>query len=418
MAEVSVAVILKGYPRLSETFIAQELLGLERAGLKLHLYSLRAPTDPARHPIHDEIRAPVVYLPEYLKDAPLRVLKAWWRQRRRPGYRAARRAFLRDLKRERTPNRGRRFGQALVLADCLQAGCTQIYAHFLHTPASVARYTALIAGLSWACSAHAKDIWTSPDWEKQEKLAELAWLVTCTGAGYRHLRDLAADPDKVHLVHHGIDLSRFPPPGQKRQTFPGEPVRLLSVGRVAIKKGYDDLLTALARLPSDRPWHLTHIGGGGELARLQAAAGRLGLAGRIDWCGPQPQERVLEAYRNADLFVLASKVAADGDRDGLPNVLMEAQSQGLACLATQLPGIEELILDGETGCLVPPADPEALASALSALIADPERRRTLGQSGQERVRCLFDAEACLEGLLQRFGIGVAAAVETAAAGAR
>ena len=104
---------------------------------------------------------------------PLRVLRAWWRQRRRPGYRAARSAWSRDLRRDPTANRGRRFGQALVLADELPAGTARLHAHFLHTPASVARYAALIRGLGWSCSAHAKDIWTTPDWEKREKLAAL-----------------------------------------------------------------------------------------------------------------------------------------------------------------------------------------------------------------------------------------------------
>ncbi|MEQ8651714.1 MAG: glycosyltransferase family 4 protein [Kiloniellales bacterium] len=405
MTQQSLAVVLKGYPRLSETFIAQELLGLERAGLRLHLYSLRAPTDPTRHPIHDEIQAPVTYLPEYLHKAPWRVLAAWWRQRRRPGYRQAFAAFLRDLKRDRTRNRVRRFGQGLVLADSLEADCGRLYAHFLHTPASATRYAALVTGLPWCCSAHAKDIWTTPEWEKREKLAELDWLVTCTAFGHEHLAALAPVPERVGLVRHGLDLSRFP----KWQRDVGEAdgaaggrVRLLSVGRAVAKKGYDDVLDALAALPQDLDWQLTHIGGGSESERLKARAQELGLEGRIIWRGAQPQSAVLEAYRNADLFLLASKVADDGDRDGLPNVLMEAQSQALACLATELPGIEELITDGETGALVPPAAPAALSTALEALIRDPAERFRLGQAGQQRLRRDFDAGPCLEGLLRRF----------------
>lgn len=406
----TIAVVLKGYPRLSETFIAQELLALEQAGLVLHLFSLRAPTDAARHPVHDEIRAPVTYLPEYLHDAPGRVLAAWWRQRRRPGYAAAKAAFLADLKRDRTRNRVRRFGQALVLADSLPPGTERLYAHFLHTPASATRYAALIAGLPWSCSAHAKDIWTTPDWDKREKLAEMDWLVTCTAAGRDHLAGLAADPAKVALVRHGLDLTRFPPPPATDPSTasggdggdPERPVRLLSVGRAVVKKGYDDLLEALAQLPPGLAWRLVHIGGGKDLARLQAQAAELGLAARIDWRGAQPQTAVLQAYREAELFVLASKIAPDGDRDGLPNVLMEAQSQGLACLATALPGIEELILEGRTGSLVPPADPAALSRALGRLIADPAERRRLGQAGQARVRESFDAGHCIVGLLARF----------------
>ncbi|GAB5470033.1 MAG: glycosyltransferase family 4 protein [Rhodospirillales bacterium] len=411
--------VLKGYPRLSETFIAQELLALEQAGLDLRLFSLRAPREAARHLIHAEIAAPVTYLPEYLHRAPRQVLAAWWRQRRRPGYARARAAFLRDLGRDRSRNRVRRFGQALVLADLLPAETDRIYAHFLHTPGSVSRYAALLTGLPWSCSAHAKDIWTTPEWDKREKLAELDWLVTCTAFGRDHLAALAPDAARVGLVHHGLDLKRFAaaqrPAATANGSDPAQPVRLLSVGRAVAKKGYDDLLQALAALPDDLAWRLTHIGGGSEETALRQQAQSLGLAARIDWLGAQTQERVLVAYREADLFLLASKVTADGDRDGLPNVLMEAQSQGLACLATTLPGIEELIRDGETGRLVPPGDPAALAAALAALIRAPGERQALGRAGQARMAESFDAQVCIRDLLQRFGSAEVAAQPTGAA---
>jgi len=196
-----VAVVLKGYPRLSETFIAQEIRALEEAGLNLSLYSLRHPTDPAVHPIHREIEATVSYLPEYLHSEPLRVLRGWWRARRLPGYGAVMRRFLRDLRRDFTINRLRRLGQACVLAAELPESITWLYAHFLHTPASVTRYAALMHNLPWSVSAHAKDIWTTPDWEKKEKLSEAAWAVTCTAAGLSDLAPLA--PGRVSLVYHG-----------------------------------------------------------------------------------------------------------------------------------------------------------------------------------------------------------------------
>ena len=174
----TIAVVLKGYPRLSETFIAQELKGLESGGLALHIVSLRHPSDAQHHPIHREIRAPVLYLPEYLHDEPRRVLAAWRALKGRAGYRRARAAWLADLARDPTPNRVRRFGQALVLAHELPARVEHLHAHFLHTPASVARYASLLTGLPWSCSAHAKDIWTIPAWEKRAKLASLEWLVS------------------------------------------------------------------------------------------------------------------------------------------------------------------------------------------------------------------------------------------------
>ncbi len=149
------AVVVKGWPRLSETFIAQEMAGLEARGLRLAIWSLRAPTDRRRHPLHETVTAPVAYLPEYLHDAPGRVLRGVLGAMRRPGFGRAARLWLADLRRDRTRNRVRRFGQACVLAVELPTGTRALYAHFLHTPASVARYAAAILGIPWAVSAHA-----------------------------------------------------------------------------------------------------------------------------------------------------------------------------------------------------------------------------------------------------------------------
>lgn len=396
-----VAFILKGYPRLSETFIAQEIRALEQRGLDIRIFSMRLPTDRAIHPVHREIKAPVSYLPEYLYRAPLRVLRAWFALRRVPNYRAARKIFLADLRRDSTPNRIRRFGQALVLAHELPKEIGTLYAHFLHTPASVARYAAILTGLPWTCSAHAKDIWTTPEWEKREKLAEMEWLVTCTDAGRAHLAALAPS-GKVSLVYHGLDLARFVPPAMPRATAK-TPV-ILSVGRAVEKKGFDDLLTALADLPSALEWRFIHVGGGPLLSALKRQAVQSGIASRIEWRGALPQDEVLRLYREADLFVLPSRVAGNGDRDGLPNVLMEAQSQGLACVSTNVSGIPELIVDGDTGVLVPPNDAPALTRAIETLLADPHTRARLGQAGQARVATRFSHASGIDVLAAKFGL--------------
>ncbi len=306
----------------------------------------------------------------------------------------------------RTPNRGRRFGQALVLAAELPAEVGHLHAHFLHTPASVTRYAALLTGLPWSCSAHAKDIWTTPDWEKREKLADAAWTVTCTAAGRDHLQALAPQGKNVALVYHGLDLRRFgrgtQPPSHADGSDAQAPATIVSVGRAVPKKGYGDLLTALAALPSGLAWRFVHIGGGPLLPELKAQAGLLGLSGRIDWRGSQPQEKVLDLYRQADLFVLASRIADDGDRDGLPNVLMEAQSQGVAVLATKLSGIPELIDDGATGMLVEAGDSGALARGLETLIRQPALRQRLGEAGYRRIEAKFDMEKGIDLLMDRF----------------
>lgn len=402
-----VAVVLKGYPRLSETFIAQELLALQNLGVNLQLISLRHPTDTKTHPIHDEITAQVNYLPEYLYQEPLRIFRAWRVVRQNSGYMLAKKTWLRDLRRDWTPNRIRRFGQAVVLAAELQENVSQIYAHFLHTPASVARYAAMIQELPWSCSAHAKDIWTSPEWELREKLNDLQWLVTCTSVNTKYLSGLASEAAKVELMYHGLDLSRFPEFDKRDFTRKGEksadPVKLVSVGRAVVKKGYDDLLTALAALPPDLNWTFSHIGGGPLLPRLKAQADDLGIADRIEWRGALAQKDVLLALQASDIFVLASRIAEDGDRDGLPNVLMEAQSQRLPVIATDVSAISELIIDTETGLLVPERAPAVLTAAILQLCRDPELREKFAVAGDVRLRAQFDAGKWIGKLAEKLG---------------
>ena len=386
-------VVVKGYPRLSETFIAQELRGLELAGFDLVIVSLRHPTDKKRHAVHDEMQAPVLYLPEYLYQEPLRVLRGLWVARRHPGFGGAVRALLRDLRRDITPNRIRRFGQAAVLVAEWPDKARLLHAHFIHTPASVADYAAQIMRMDWSVSAHAKDIWTSPDWELAGKLARAKWAVTCTESGHKHLQSLAADAARVHLSYHGLNLDRFPPFTGDRGSRDGSradgPVRIVSVGRAVPKKGYDVLLHALARLPKGLHWRLDHLGGGDKTG-LQALADSLGLADRITWHGSVDQAQVLAAYAASDLFALACRITPDGDRDGLPNVLVEAASQSLACVTTNISGIPELFRDGHNGWLVPPDDPAALAVALQQAITRPDLRHVRGAQAAAQVRATLD----------------------------
>jgi glycosyltransferase involved in cell wall biosynthesis len=215
----------------------------------------------------------------------------------------------------------------------------------------------------------------------------------------------------VELVYHGLDLSRFPSEEKNTSERNGndsaDPVIILSVGRLVEKKGTDILLDALARLPATLHWRLVHAGGGPLKRRLEARARALGIAARVEWRGARTQTELLAEYRAADLFALASRVARDGDRDGLPNVLAEAQSQGLASVATKVSGIPELIEHGRTGLLVAPASPEEFARALEELIKDPARRRMLGEAGRRRVSEKFGLEKNIAQLAHRFGVGSA-----------
>ncbi len=391
----SFAVLVKGWPRLSETFIAQELVALEDAGHSFELWSLRFPTDKKTHPLHDRLKAPVHYLPEYLHDEPSRVARAVLSARRLPGFAEAMRVWRADFIRDRTRNRVRRFGQSCVLATEMSKGLAGFYAHFLHTPSSVARYAAIMTGLPWSFAAHAKDIWTSPEWELSEKLnaAQHGALfgATCTAFGAKHLRSLASDPDRVDLVYHGLDLSRFPEPPVRPLREADDPFHLLSVGRLVEKKGFDRLIAAFACLPDDLKWSWTHVGGGALKDEMQALAATAGVADRITWRGACDQPEVIEAMRSAHVFVLPSRVANDGDRDGLPNVLMEAASQKLPILSTPVSAIPEFIKSGVHGHLTQD-DPKALATAMKEIATNPAKAAKMADAAYDRLVTQFQMD--------------------------
>ncbi len=388
MSTSPLAIVVKGWPRLSETFIAQELVALEEAGLDFEIWSLRHPTDKKTHPLHDRLKAPVRYLPEYLRNEPRRVAAAIGAVPDLPGFDIAAEIYAQDVERDDTPNRRRRWGQACVMAHELPSSTRGLYAHFLHTPSSVARYAAILRGLPWSFSAHAKDIWTSPEWELREKLSGesygAAFGATCTGFGAEHLQGLADTPKRVDLVYHGLDLARFPAPPTRPQRDASAPLRLMSVGRLVEKKGFDNLIDALALLPETLDWHFTHIGGGTLDAEMRARATDRGVAARITWRGACDQPEVIAAMRESDLFVLPSRVAEDGDRDGLPNVLMEAASQKLAILSTPISAIPEFITHGTHG-LLSADDPATLAQAIGEFATDPALGPKLTAAAYDRL---------------------------------
>jgi glycosyltransferase involved in cell wall biosynthesis len=247
-----IAVFLKGYPRLSETFIAKELLWLEQNGFDLVFFSLRHPTDQKTHPIHDEIQADVIYLPEYLHQHLFFVIKtllfSLWKN---PcGFFMALKTMLHHFIQNPSRNSIRRFGQAAASYYALMQNQKQtgkdfdwIYAHFMHTPASCAMYCSMISQIPWCCSAHAKDIWTSDHRDLQTKLSSMRFLATCTKNNVKHLKHIALtenDSEKVHLIYHGLDFQRFTPRKQAKQRDQNQPLRIITIGRAVPKKGISD----------------------------------------------------------------------------------------------------------------------------------------------------------------------------------
>jgi glycosyltransferase involved in cell wall biosynthesis len=403
-----IAIILNCYPQTSETFIAQELLGLQWAGLTFEIVSLEKPRNLRRNTLNDKIVAVVHYLPFPMLALPS-IFRAWRRCRKLPGYRKALRVLRGDLRRIGNPLLINQFARALMACDQLGEQVGHFHAHFMNRPAAIARYAAAITSLAWSCSAHAKDIWTQSRPNLIAALASSQWTVTCSRHGYERLRSLSPLPDRVHLSYHGLDMHRFSPFDEGRPprtgSEPERPLQILSIARAVPKKGLDVLLRALSTLGGDFHWRLTHVGGGDQLSSLQRLARSLAISDRINWLGTRSQDEVFDFYRQADLFVLPCRTARNGDRDGVPNVLVEASSQRLPCISTAVPGVLEFLSNEESALLVPPDDTTALASAIRRLAIDPAFRARLARSAEQRVRQDFDYRSSVTFLLDLFEAG-------------
>jgi glycosyltransferase involved in cell wall biosynthesis len=400
-----VAFILRCFPRLTEPFIAQEIAALEDRGIKIQIWSLAQSRDITVHPVHRRVRAQIVYLPEKMVKDTWRIIKSIGFAVRQPRFWPTFKTWVRDLNRDPSWTRVRVFIQAAVLSRETAPEVAHFHAHHLNSPSSVARYAALLTNRTWSFSAHSKDMWLTPEWEKREKLAQSAWGVTCTQVGLGHLSALAPQADHVALAYHGLDLNRFPSPVSVRPRRDGSDpfgaVRLLSVGWVVEKKGYDDLIRALASLPPDLNWQFAHVGDGPLLEQIKLMVHKANITHRVVFMGSMVQTKIMDLMRAADLFVLPCKAAQNGDRDGLPNVLLEAASQHLATVSTNFSAIPEFMRNGIEGYLVPPGDWLSLSNTLNMLIRDPERRKTLGDAAHARLVQKFNVDACIGVIEQR-----------------
>ncbi len=395
--------ILKGYPRISETFISREILLLESLGIPIRIFSLRQPREDFSHEHVKEIQASVSYMPEYVLPHWRRLLESnrlLWKRLGSHYMQCLSRAILRACERKKTAT-VRHFLQAghLAATELLGSPVKHLHAHFCHTPTSVAYFASELTGLPFSFTAHAKDIYTSEPEQLARQIHRAEFVVTCTEYNARYLRRLLngkADAPPIYTVYHGIELEFFqfaPHPA------PFPPYRILSIGRLVAKKGYDDLLKALSLLArSDFDFRFTHIGSGEDGAQIKALAHELGLSSKVEFLGTLPHEEVLAHYRSAHVFALACKVAENGDRDGIPNVLAEAMAVGLPVVTTEISAIPELVEDGITGRLVPPGKPAAMAEAIREVLLQPEEPLRRAGQARKRVEAHFDNRQCVKQL--------------------
>ena len=381
--------ILKGYPRISETFISNEILLLERLGFYVHIFSMRAPRENFTHESIKQIKAPVDYLPETLLLPLPRFLYynllLFLKIPRR--YLEALNMALRRFRRTHKAATFKHLLQAGYLVQKLlpSSGVCHLHAHFAHSPTSVALFSSKLSGLKFSFTAHAKDIYTSNEEQLREKLNLAKFVVTCTEYNRQHLSALSDGAKApIYRVYHGIDTGLFNKPDNIRAPVP--PYKLLTVARMTAKKGLNTVYQAVKWL-KDNGYSVKHslVGDGEDKKEILSYVHHLGIDGVTKWHGTQPHHEVLELYRRADVFVLGCEVAPNGDRDGIPNVLLESMAVGVPVVATTVSAIPELVQDGETGLLVPPRDPEKLGAAIARLLDDDKLRGKIVTKARERV---------------------------------
>ena len=417
-----VAYVLKGFPRMSELFIASEIYRVEQAGVPLRLFVIRPRDEAQHHSVVDLIRARPDYLPPttslsgatlprwLARNAPQFVRPLARVARRRPlGLVRAAAASLAQALRARKNRWGRprrvymkEFLLAVALADkLLDAGDVRhLHAHFAHGATTVTWLASMIVGLPFSFTGHAKDIYSerlNPAGLLRRKLLAARFAVTCTEANREHLAAIAPAAE-IHRVYHGLnaDFARLL---RQRPTAPaanGE-LRMLAVGRLVEKKGFDVVVDAHALIERRGVPAETTFAGGEDgdpsAAALRRQISRAGLTGRVRLAGTLTQAELLTEYAGATVFCLPCRVLEDGDRDGIPNVLVEAMAAGVPVVTTAVSGIPELVQDGVNGLLVPPDDPERLSEAVLRLHADARLCDRLVAAARRNVEARFDGEA-------------------------
>jgi glycosyltransferase involved in cell wall biosynthesis len=386
-----VAYVVKMFPRFSETFILSELLELERQGVELHVFSLKRPNDGIAHADVTRLRAPVTYLPDSLfgllcarRRTPLRLLALLLRAFRTRRFASAKHVL-----------------QAGAIAPRLLTGDVRhVHAHFASGTTSVALHVSRLTGIPYSFTAHAKDIFleTVRPGDLERKLAPARFAVTVSDFNVRHLQQYANGTPLVR-VYNGLDLTRFAPERARRY----DPPLVLAVGRLIEKKGFDDLIRASAILAAAGVDFRCDIVGKGPLEHeLRALAAALGVTDRVRFVGPLPREQLIDVYPSAAVLAAPCIVGSDGNRDGLPTVLIEAMAIGVPVVATPVTGIPELVEDGVTGLLVPERDPRALAEAIERLLANEQLAQLLAAAGRRRIEEQFDLHRNVAKLRQLF----------------
>jgi len=394
-----VAYLVKTFPRLSETFILNEILGVEELGLELEIFSLRK-LPPESEPVHPDVtkvKGPVRYIPSFIRPlwppglalllfSHLALLFAVPMR-----YFAAVRFYFSSGNSPRLKD----FLQAGYLARALRRGkFTHLHAHFANLPTTVAEIVKHLTGIRYSFTAHAKDVYVTPPSELARKIKKAECVLTCTAVNQRYLAELADQGTPIRLAYHGIDVNRFRALRSGDPPQNGEVPLILSVARLCEKKGLEFLIEA-CRILVDRgvAFQCRIVGYGPLEDKLQKMIVDLSLQDRVFLLGKMTQDQLATLYPQADLFVLPCLVLENGDRDGIPNVLFEAMVCGVPIICTEVAGVCELIEHQKNGLLVEQRNATALADAMQLLIGSPDLRNELARKGRQTVLEGFTRES-------------------------
>lgn len=430
-----IAYILKGYPRLSETFIINEIYLLEQMGIALRIFSLKGGEEQKSHAIVDKIKAIVTYLPKtksvsttpfgrWLVTHLPKFAAAHWRlSRRRP--RAYCRALvyaILGLSLQASLNRGIRFKKSFIkeflqagtIAEAILAAGTvrHLHGHFCHGATTVTMLVSHMTGIPFSFTAHAKDIYLpelNPNGLLATKLASAEFVATCTDANRQHLEALYPNGAPIHTIYHGLDPSKFvpverPANDERREEIADTTPVILSVGRFVEKKGFPYLVEA-CRILRERghSFHCRIVGPPDEQSALVAQLiADYELSEQISVQGGVTQDELRAIYHRSTIFALPCFVVDSGDRDGIPNVLAEAMATALPVVSTNISGIPEIVEHNVNGLLVPQKDATALADALEQLLTDVTLRQRLGDAARATILDVFDAWQTTVALRQLF----------------
>lgn len=370
------AYLFERFPSFTQTFCFREVLELRKQGVHAPIFSIRTPDDEPDQDYPEELSGLTNHLPagfdEFLADST-------FRRNARNGIKKLRVVWGDESEK-------RRIYEALWLIPKLRAMHIQhVHVHFAGIAARTAYWLKHLGGITYSFTAHANDIFCDEPHDRLGMLIDDAkFVITVSDYSLEFLRShFPANQAKMHRIYNGIHLHRFTP------SLPNSQLPLvLAVGRYIEKKGFSDLITALEPI-KPHPFECKIVGQGPLEAALKSAVERAGLGHQVEITGPMTESEVSALLARTSVFALPCVNAVDGGKDNLPTVIMEAMAASVPVISTRVAGVPEMVVDGETGYLIPEKSPAQLSERLLDLIQNPEKAASMGRNAHLLCKSKF-----------------------------